>query len=171
MGFLLVTRVGAGTGDPRVLAELAQIFLRAVIASNRVTIREARRRGKPLPPLYQTSVRFRPEPWAGKVEEFADVLTVYARGWGDCDDLVGIRCAELQEDGVGADVRLYWRYWRRLDDGKKVRVPEAEVMPYLAKYGRLPKGVKATMHAELRHPPDHQHPKGRIEDPSRFLGM
>lgn len=170
MGFLLVTRVGAGTGDPRVLAELAQIFLRAVIASNRVTIREARRRGKPLPPLYSTAVKFRPEPWAGKAEEFADVLTVYDRLWGDCDDLVGIRCAELQEQGIAADVRLYWRYWRKVN-GQKVRVPEEQVLGYLNAHGRLPKGVKVTMHAELRHPPDAANPKGRIEDPSRFLGM
>src|SRR6266576_1882004 len=115
MGFLLVTRVGAATRDPLVLAELAQIFLRAVVASNRVAIREARSRGKPLPPLYSTKVRFRPEPWGGKVEEFADIQTVFERGWGDCDDLVGIRCAELQEEGIAADVRLYWRYWRWKD--------------------------------------------------------
>lgn len=169
MGFLLVTRVGAATRDPVVLAELAQIFLRAVVASNRVAIREARSRGKPLPPLYtlirQGRVRFKPEPWGGKVEEFADIQTVFERGWGDCDDLVGIRCAELQEDGVAADVRLYWRYWQ-WKDGKRVRV-----LPNAVPKGALPKGIKVSMHAELRHPPSAEHPKGRIEDPSRFGGM
>jgi hypothetical protein len=136
-----------------------------------VAIREARSRGKPLPPLYtlirRGRVRFKPEPWAGKVEEFADILTVFGRGWGDCDDLVGIRCAELQEDGVAADVRLYWRFWRwNRDKTRRIRV-----LPSSVPKGPLPKGVYASMHAELRHPPSPEHPKGKIEDPSRFGGM
>jgi len=118
-------------------------------------MREARQRGRPLPPLYRSGIRYAVEPWGGKCEEFADVLTMLKRGWGDCDDLVGYRVAELQESGINADVRLYWRFFR---NGK--RVPESEVTG-----GTMPPGVTMMMHCEVRHP------DGRIEDPSRFLGL
>lgn len=107
--FQLVTTVGRCTKDSRVLAELAQIFLRAVVASNRVLIRERKARGRPIPALYSARIRYKREPW-DNVEEFADILTVLRRGWGDCDDLGAWRVAELQEAGEeGADIRVYWR--------------------------------------------------------------
>ncbi len=160
MGFLLVTRVGQSTRSPRVLAELAQIFLRAVVASNRVAMREAVARGRPLPPLYRSGIRYEIEPWGGKLEEFADVLTMLKRGWGDCDDLCGYRVAELQESGVNADARLYWRYFLR---GKLIQ--DAALLKRIAQAGRMPPGVSMQMHCQVRWP------DGRIEDPSRFLGL
>jgi hypothetical protein len=49
-----------------------------------------------LPPLYQSGVEYRPEPNRGSgVEDFADPWTCFARKWGDCDDLVIWRLAEL----------------------------------------------------------------------------
>lgn len=54
-------------------------------------------RNNPLPPLYRTQVRYRHEPTAGTGKEFFDSpWTVYSRGWGDCDDLVLWRLAELK---------------------------------------------------------------------------
>jgi len=148
MAFRLVTRVGTLSEDPRVLAALARGFLQGVVASNRVTMREAKRRGKPIPPLYQSGVEYRPE--RGPFEEFADVLTVLRRGWGDCDDLVAWRIAELEEQGIRAGARIYWRTKRP---------------PF-------------RMHAEVRHAPHcrcslchGRYPKGRVEDPSRFIGL
>lgn len=136
MGFTLVTRVGPATRSKRVIAALAQGFLRGVVASNQVTIREMRRKGRTIPPLYESGVVYRREPpW--KHEEFADILTVLRRGWGDCDDLCAYRVAELRESGEDpkADIRIYWR-------------PRSNVM-----------------HVEVRRG------DGRIEDPSRFLGL
>ncbi len=107
--FRLVTTVGAATKDPRVLAELARAFLRGVVLNNQITIRERKRKGRPIPALYHSGVRYEREPWTN-VEEFADILTVMRRGWGDCDDLAAWRVAELREQGdTGADVRVYWR--------------------------------------------------------------
>lgn len=154
MGFTLITRVGRCTRDPRVLAELAQIFLRAVVASNRVVIRERKAMGKPIPRLYDSGVVYEPEPNNG-FEEFADLLTVLHRGWGDCDDLCAWLVAELQEQGVNADARLYWRYF----DAQGRRVPESVVVR------TMPPGVKMMMHCEVRMP------DGKIVDPSRFLGL
>lgn len=152
MSFRLVTRVGSLTRGSRELATLAQAFLRAVVLSNQLTMRHATRRGSPIPPLYDSGVLYEREP--GPYEEFADVLTVLRRGWGDCDDLVAWRCAELREQGhAGADVLIYWR------PRKSLRAP-------------------ARMHAQVRHEPKctcefcrGRFPKGRIEDPSRYLGM
>lgn len=113
MGFTMVTRVGPATRDKRVIAALAQVFLRAVAMSNMVTMREAKRRGKPFPSLYDSGVVYRREPLkrGQQYEEFADILTIYRRGWGDCDDLCAWRVAELRFTGEDpkADIRLYWR--------------------------------------------------------------
>jgi hypothetical protein len=157
MGFRLVTRVGASTDDPSELAALAEGFLRGVITGNRLFLRKRRLRGKPVPPLYRSGVRYEPEPWDG-IEEFADIRTVLGRGWGDCDDLVAWRCAELQEKGINATVRIYWRL--RKSGGRQVY----------------------KMHAQLRHPrgcrcrtcravAPEVRARGRIEDPSRYLGL
>jgi hypothetical protein len=61
----------------------------------------------PLPLLYTSSIIYKPEPWSGSgVEEFADPWTVHARGWGDCDDLVIYRAAELVAAGLPAHARI-----------------------------------------------------------------
>lgn len=92
--------------EPELIALLAGEYLRGVVMRNRIAIR----RGE-VPPLYQAGVRYEREPWAGKYEEFADALTVYRRGWGDCDDLVAWRVAELREAGErNADVSISFPY-------------------------------------------------------------
>lgn len=183
MGFTLVTTVGVNTRDGRTLAELTQGFLRGVVASNRVAIREAKRRGKPLPKLYESAVQYEPEPWPSGVEEFADIVTVLKRGWGDCDDLCAARVAELLEEGEPADCRVYWR--RRCAcggyDGGSNRCDHC---------GRDVTGQPLRMHCEVRRgicfrclvrlqlsgaghvcPRCKQPNTGKIEDPSRFLGL
>jgi hypothetical protein len=122
MGFRLITQVGMATKDPKVLMELAQGFLRGVVANNRVIIREALKRGRRVPPLYSSGVRYEREPWAGKFEEFADILTVLKRGWGDCDDLAAWRVAELQEMGENADIRIYTRPVKRKNQRRMMHV-------------------------------------------------
>lgn len=156
MGFRLVANIATGTRDLRTVAMFAIPLLRIVVASNRLEMRRARKRGKPYPPLYESGVVYQREPWSGRVEEFADCRTVLRRGWGDCDDLCAYRLAELLEAGErparpcsrhvtaepgctacvsGADIRVYWR------------------------------GPGKPMHVEVRRA------SGAIEDPSRFLGL
>jgi len=61
----------------------------------------------PLPLLYFSHIRFQPEPWSGSgTEEFAHPWLVHKRGWGDCDDLVIYRAAELCVRGYPAHARL-----------------------------------------------------------------
>jgi hypothetical protein len=142
MGFQLVTKVGMVTRNPRILAELAQGFLRGVVANNQLIIRVYKRQGKPIPKLYESGVRYEREPWTDR-EEFADILTVLRRGWGDCDDLCAWRVAELRESGEpDADIRVYWR-------------------PVAWKQPKKP----MLMHVQVRRA------DGSIEDPSRFLGL
>lgn len=111
MGFRLVTRVGVSTRNPKVIAALAAGFLNGVVACNRVIMRERKAKGHPIPLLYKSGVRYEREPW--RFEEFADVLTVLSRRWGDCDDLCAWRVAELLEQGEKASVRIYWRPRRK----------------------------------------------------------
>ena len=67
-------------------------------------------RRRPLPNLYSGEcdhIRYQPEPWAGEgVEEFADPYTVFERGWGDCDDLVILRGAQIRSVGYPCHARI-----------------------------------------------------------------
>lgn len=64
----------------------------------------------PLPPLYTSGVRFALEPNHGQGwEEYADPWTVFARKWGDCDDLILYRILELRASGERkARARAEW---------------------------------------------------------------
>lgn len=67
-------------------------------------------RRDPLPSLYDSGIRYQPEPWAGGgTEEWADPYEVAERGWGDCDDLVIYRVAELIAAGENATVQTMWK--------------------------------------------------------------
>jgi hypothetical protein len=183
MGFTLVTRVGVGTRDGKTLAVLTQGFLRGVVACNRIAIRSAKRRGRPLPRLYESGVEYEREPWPKGLEEFADINTILKRGWGDCDDLCAARVAELQEDGEHADCRVYWR--RRCECGEW-----DSGAGKCARCGQSLEGRPIKMHCEVRRgvcfacssklnvvngrhvcPGCRRHDSGKIEDPSRFLGL
>ncbi len=70
------------------------------------------------PPLYRSKVRYQEEPPTivttndGRTmtcEEFAAAGVVFARGWGDCDDLSPLRCAELRNQGERATIRIQWK--------------------------------------------------------------
>lgn len=164
-------------------AELARLALRGVIETNRVLLRLAKKTGRPYPPLYKSGVEYRPEPWVGfyvldqdgeqhwqkGLDEFANVRTIYARGWGDCDDLCGWRIAELLEQGREASPRIYWRYFVPDEDAPNGRRQVNKRQALLAKKS----GVEliTIMHCEVRFAPRPGEKHGRIEDPSRFLGL
>lgn len=104
--------------------------LGALTACNRILMRDSRRRGRRVPPLYRSGVRYRRQP----PERFLTWPRVLARGYGDCDQLAAWRAAELQEMGIAARA--------------------------------VPRRVRAgLMHVVVVWP------NGRVEDPSRKLGM
>lgn len=74
--------------------------------------RRAWQAGRPYPPLYQSGVRFQHEPAGQTFEEWADPPTVLRRGFGDCDDLIIYRLAELLAVGEAASVQVM----RELED-------------------------------------------------------
>lgn len=61
-----------------------------------------------LPPLYGGSIRFAREPNHGRFEEFALPWDTAKRGWGDCDDLIIYRLAELEAAGKKGSVACKW---------------------------------------------------------------
>ena len=70
----------------------------------------------PLPPLYQSGIRYALEPNHGQGwEDFANPWTTLARGEGDCDDLILYRLVELNLAGEPAHCRAEW-------DGNEVHV-------------------------------------------------
>lgn len=87
-------------------------------------------------------VRYQREP-RGK-EEWCDLLEVYRRGWGDCEDLAAWRCAELQFRKIPAVPNIRFR-----------RV-----------------GKQTIYHVTVLTVAEKDGKKGIVEeDPSRLLGM
>lgn len=78
---------------------VARCYLGALVDFNRQLIAD----GFVRVGIYASGVRYEIEP-PGSDEEFADALTCYRRGWGDCDDLAAWRCAELLEAGHHASL-------------------------------------------------------------------
>lgn len=65
---------------------------------------------EPPPPLYRAGVRYREEPPHSVLDEdFAAPWTTHRRGWGDCDDLVIYRLAELFAAGRNVSATVEWR--------------------------------------------------------------
>lgn len=90
----ILIRVAQSRGE---LSSTFQLALMCAIACAADHMRK-----NPLPPLYSTDVKFQDEPWQGQgVEEFATPWMVLERKWGDCDDLVIYRGAELVSQGIG----------------------------------------------------------------------
>ena len=138
--------------DPKALALLTRHLLRAGAVHNLYLLNRAAKRGRPLPNIYsaRADVQWEREPWAGRLEEFADVLTVLRRGWGDCDDLAMWLVALYQQKGIPADFKISWKVNPKTGEVKMFHV-EVRVRP---KWDPILKQVT-----------------GRTEDPSKKLGM
>lgn len=57
-----------------------------------------------LPPLYSGRIRYLREP--PRREDWQAALETFARGYGDCEDLVAYRLAELRAQGIDAQPRI-----------------------------------------------------------------
>lgn len=93
-----------GTGHD--LSRSIQMVLTALGHAWAPELRRRWQEGRPLPPLYESGIKFRHEPAGQTFEEWADPLTVLARGYGDCDDLIIYRLAELLAVGERATVQV-----------------------------------------------------------------
>jgi hypothetical protein len=92
-------------GDSPVVVRAAQHLLESVYELN---VDFLTRIGSKFPWLYNTNVRFRPEPFKDG-EHFDPIWIVVKRGWGDCDDLCSWRRAELKvRCGEDTTSRIVW---------------------------------------------------------------
>lgn len=74
----------------------------SVLAQARVWARALKK--KPLRPFYSLGLRYRPEPSNNLAEEWVDPYTMVKRGYGDCDDMVIMRLAQIfNESGFDVD--------------------------------------------------------------------
>jgi hypothetical protein len=90
-----------GLPDTRCLAQIVKGIIEGAAYGCVDALRQWR-----LPPLYESGVRFAYEPQHGTGLEMFDLpLVVYQRQWGDCDDLVIWRIAELVATGERATCR------------------------------------------------------------------
>lgn len=114
-----------------------------------------------IPPLYRAGVVFQYEPNHGDGnEEFATPPDVYARGWGDCDDLIVYRLTEQ-----------YFGWLKRngffRSDERRQRAMLDRLVSLVAA-GRLPrvqtKWQGESLHVLIRLP------NGGEEDPAILLG-
>lgn len=112
-----------GVEDDGVLVQVANHLLEGVILNNRYLLERHPRR---FPPMYESGVRFRAEPWANMpvgapapgfrplppIEQFCPAPVLIRRGFADCAQLCAWRVAELRHAGE-EDAML--RYYLRSD--------------------------------------------------------
>lgn len=134
----IVTELDAGVMKrPKLAAGVVRLYLRALVISNAYWLQQ----NPDAPLLYKSGVQYRPEPNAGKYEEFASVRECLSRGWGDCDDLAAWRAAEIRvRERRPANILVYWR--------------------------KNPQNGQTIWHVQVKRPDT-----GECEDPSRLLGM
>ena len=139
---------------PEVVAALTRAYLEVVVTQNRYLMKK---HGKRIPPLYDSGIRFRIEPWAEKIQHFANCMEILERGHGDCKTLCCYRLAELRESAptkaqaAKYRMKLYWRIFTDEDplhDGVGTAKARRSMRIY---------------HVQVRHP------NGAVEDPSRLL--
>jgi len=100
-----------------------------------------------LPPLYSTNVVYREDATHGSgIERFKHPRVVLAQGYGDCDQLVWYRLAELLAQGVPAETTIA-DYQSTGAAHAQIRLPRDYVTPW-----------------------SYPSPHGPIEDPSIILG-
>jgi len=144
-------------GEDRHFAPII-LALEAMCAVNEWHIKRSLKRarlgkGIPVPPLYATGVRYK-EDDAGR-EDWRDCYVILKRGFGDCDNLVAYRVGELRAAGIQADPVVKWQH-----------VPKDIAVKQLGYPGKLiPDDGFWMVHCAVRFP------DGRIEDPSKLLGM
>jgi hypothetical protein len=87
--------------DPAVIGDLDELqrevadLVELVARQNRFLMRKLGRTR--IPPLYESGVLYRPDPWDPRFQHFPGCLTVLERGYTDCKGLVPYRLAELRE--------------------------------------------------------------------------
>lgn len=129
------------------------ILLESLAKVNEFHLKRGIKIGRPYPRLYDSGVYYREE--KPGFEDWPDVPTVLEQGWGDCEDLAGYRAAELRVyDGIDAVPVIKWK-WIPANQMKDAGYPP----------GSIPRDGVWLVHCLVRYP------DGRIEDPSKILGM
>lgn len=91
---LFKVRLFTGPGD-RPRSQTALLWLLEALCK----VNQGHLEQKPYPPLYKAGVRYRRE---DGTEEWMDIPSILASGFGDCEDLACWRVAELRTQGVKA---------------------------------------------------------------------
>lgn len=68
--------------DPELAKAQIAWLVEGVARTNRMLMIEHH-----VPPIYQSGVGYRPEPWNGYAQSFSDVREVVRRRWGECKSL------------------------------------------------------------------------------------
>lgn len=111
-----------------------------------------------VPSLYASGVRYQREPREWLSEHFDAVPIVLSRRWGDCDDLVGWRIAEIRNH---LDPSLSTINLTREDSRFPSNFPTVKVA-----FKRHIATNKFLYHVQVRN-----NPSRTVEDPSLILGM
>lgn len=116
------------------------LLLEAQVQINQWQLRRAKSEGKKFAALYDSGVYYKAEPPG--YEDWLDIPTLYATGFGDCEDMACARTAELrEEEGVPAAPCIKFKDFKV--DGRLITL----------------------IHVLVLRPDD------SLEDPSKVLGM
>lgn len=106
---------------------------------------------KPLPLIYSLRLRFIPEPAESPAEEWCDPYTVVQRGFGDCDDLVIFRLAQI-----------YAQTGYTFDPSQCDRMPAWPCVEWLKGTGRYHLSIRCAAPTPFTD-------ENLVEDPAKFF--
>lgn len=113
--------VSGGTTVPGLADRVVLELLEALTRVDLTIRRWYASRGRPLPLLYASGVRYVREDYSGTFpEDWQDVLELYRTRRGDCEDLACARAAELREAGEPARAVFVAR--RRPEGGRLIHI-------------------------------------------------
>lgn len=146
----------ADTRDPESVKrrfEPLMFALEALVMINVHHLERAIEEGRPLPRLYDSGIRYKEEP-PGQ-EDWLDFPTLLQERVGDCEDLACALTAERRVyDGIPSAPAIRWKFLTA-DYLRRAGYPRKSI----------PKDGIFLVHVLS------QLPDGRIEDPSKVLGM
>ena len=97
--------------DPVAVALQTRDLLRCV---SRTNLWLMHKHGNSIPPLYESGIKFRTEPWGDQVQHAANCVEALERGWADCKVLCcWLRAERILQfpklDPEKFDFKIYWR--------------------------------------------------------------
>ncbi|MET0412830.1 MAG: hypothetical protein ABW217_16110 [Polyangiaceae bacterium] len=152
----MLLEIDVDSEDPAEVAAQLGYYIQGVAQSNRLIMRKER-----VPPLYQSGVSYRIEPWASQRQSLSNCRSVIARRWAECKSAAAYLLAERREACASEDYARKYDLQVSWDDHDAGSATVKRALGHLQLQPR--NGILRVFHIVVLLP------NGGTEDPSKRL--